>query len=343
MEPVTCGLQHSVWSGIGLCFLDFSVFLNFLSIALLVSFLILKKVCLYLFAKCYNVNYKTRLNLKQKYNQTDKRHIGTSDRFVAYSSAQYHTSPKTEFHAPAIVEPATLAYEMSHTHLDRQLGSANVVCAWKCLSKCEKNYDLMFWRTCVPLPLTAADIDCCKEHVCAVHTVYINANFFPDSIMCLSTNVIQGTESFFMLPAVNWRYTFNTAWRQHKSIIYILSATRCSSLSIDGYTDISTRYCGHWGTRASRIKESVPLLPNRFVSIKNLTTEYSELHCPWLTVCLPCLRTMYRDSLHYTYIHVKCSLTPWNRLKGSISHLFILKSPSFTSRPLKEPKIADHP
>jgi len=116
----------------------------------------------------------------------------------------------------------------------------------------------MFWRTCVPVPPTAADIDCCEEHVCAVHTVHINANFFSDSIMSLSTNVIQRAESFLMLPAVNWRYTFSTAWRQHKSIIFTLSATRCSSLSIDGYTDISTRYCGHWGTRASRIKESVP-------------------------------------------------------------------------------------
>ena len=66
--------------------------------------------------------------------------------------------------------------------------------------------------------------------MCTVHTVNINTDFCPDIIMSLSTNVVQWGESFFNFPAVNWRNTFNTVWRQHKAIIFILCVIRCSSV-----------------------------------------------------------------------------------------------------------------
>ena len=161
--------------------------------------------------------------------------------------------------------------------------------------------------------------------------------------MSLSTNIIQRNESFFMLPAVNWRNTFSTTWRQHKEIIFVLSVIRCSSLFNRGLYHHVDTWLGSLRDRIPcRITESVPLLPIRFMPRKNLTTEYSQLHCPWLTVRLSWLSILYRVFLHYIYIHAQCSMTPWNRPKSNFSLLFNLKSPSFPSLPLKDSKIADH-
>jgi len=77
--------------------------------------------------------------------------------------------------------------------------------------------------------------------------------------MSLSTNVIQRAESFFMLPAVNWRYTFSTVWRQNKAINFTLSVIRRSSLSNRGLYRHFDTWLGSLRDRiACGITESVP-------------------------------------------------------------------------------------
>jgi len=144
--------------------------------------------------------------------------------------------------------------------------------------------------------------------------------------MILSVNVIKRAENFFMLPAVNWRYIFYRAWLQHKAIIFALSVIRCSSLFNRGLYWHFDTWVGSLRDRIEcGITKSVPLLQIRFVPRKNLTTEYTELNCPWLTVRVSWKRIIYRVFLHYTYIHAQCSMTPWNRPKSNFSLLFTLK------------------
>ena len=146
--------------------------------------------------------------------------------------------------------------------------------------------------------------------------------------------------AFFTLPAVNWRYTFNTAWRQLKAIIFILSGIRYGSVFNRGLYQHVDTWLGSMRDRITcRITESVPLCQ---LDLCLERTYNGILHCPWLTVRVSCLRIMYRVFLRYIYIHAQCSMTTWNRPKSNFSLLFTLKSPSFTSVPLKEAKIADH-